>query len=130
MNIPDGLLCSKTHEYIRECNEYALVGITDVLISKLGDIIFVEFPEINSFYSKKEVFATIESDGLAEELYMPVAGKIIEINPLLYDNFTPLNTEPLSEGWLLKVEPENLQADIYDLIDYDDYKNDNNWQKQ
>ena len=125
MNIPDGLLCAKTHEYILTKEDYVLVGITDIMLDKLGEIIFVEFPEKGSFYSKKEVFATIESDGAATELYMPVAGHIMEINPALTDNYDALNQEPLSDGWLVKVEPADYQTDIFDLYDYNDYKKDN-----
>lgn len=121
MNIPDGILCAKTNEYVLDCGDYALIGLTDVLLSKLGDVIFVEFPEEGSTYVKKEVFATVEADGAATELYMPVAGKIIEINPLLANSLDALNSEPLSEGWLIKVEPLDYQADIYDLSDYNDY---------
>ena len=77
------------------------------------------------FYSKKEVFATIESDGAATELYMPVAGHILEINPALTDSYDALNQEPLSDGWLVKVEPADYQTDIFDLYDYHDYKNEN-----
>lgn len=122
MNIPDGILCSKTHEYVLNRDEYVYVGITDVLCEKLGDVIFVEFPEIDSIYSKKEVFATVEADGAAAELYMPIAGKIIEINPELTENYDVLNQEPLSQGWLIKVKPLNFQSDIYDLSDYNEYK--------
>lgn len=125
MNIPNGLLCSKSNEYVLECGDYALVGLTDVLLKKLGDIIFVEFPETNSVYAKKEVFATVEADGAATELYMPVAGKIIEINPRLNDSFDIINQEPLSDGWLVKIEPLDFQSDIYDLSDYDDYIQEN-----
>lgn len=123
MNIPEGLLCTRTNEYVIDCGDYCLVGMTDVLIDKLGDIIFVEFPEVGSFYSKKEVFATVEADAAATELYMPIAGKIIEINPALSDSLNSLNSEPLSDGWLVKVEPADFQADSYDLSDYDDYVN-------
>lgn len=125
MNIPDGILCAKTHEYILDCGDYALIGLTDLLLKHLGDIIFVEFPDTDSVYAKKEVFATVEADGAATELYMPVAGKIVEINPMLNDSLDSLNTEPLSDGWLVKIEPLDFQADIYDLSDYNDYIEDN-----
>ena len=121
MNIPEGILCAKTNEYVLECGENALVGITDVVLKQLGDIIFVEFPETDSVYAKKEVFATVEADGAAIELYMPVAGKILEINPLLADNLDALNNEPLSDGWLIKIAPLDFQSDIYDLTEYSDY---------
>lgn len=125
MNIPEGILCAKTNEYVLECGENALVGITDVVLKQLGDIIFVEFPETDSVYEKKEVFATVEADGAATELYMPVAGKILEINPLLADNLDALNNEPLSDGWLIKIEPLDFQSDIYDLTEYSDYIEEN-----
>ncbi len=125
MNIPEGILCAKTNEYVLECGENALVGITDVVLKQLGDIIFVEFPETDSVYAKKEVFATVEVDGAATELYMPVAGKILEINPLLADNLDALNNEPLSDGWLIKIEPLDFQSDIYDLTEYSDYIEEN-----
>ncbi len=123
MDIPEGVLCSKSNEYIVDCGDYCLVGMTDKLIEMLGEVIFVEFPEVGSFYEKKEVFATVEADAAASELYMPVAGKIIEINPALNDSLNILNTEPLNNGWLVKIEPQNLQTDIYDLSDYTDYIN-------
>lgn len=125
MNIPDGLLCSKTNEYVIDCGDYCLVGLTDLLLSKLGDVIFVEFPEAGSYYSKKEVFATVEADAAATELYMPIGGKIIEINPALADSLDSLNSEPFTDGWLVKVEPTDIQADLYDLCDYKDYINEN-----
>ena len=125
MNIPEGILCAKTNEYVLKCGENALVGITDVVLKQLGDIIFVEFPETDSVYAKKEVFATVEADGAATELYMPVAGKILEINPLLADNLDALNNEPLSDGWLIKIEPLDFQSDIYDLTEYSDYIEEN-----
>lgn len=123
MNIPYGILCAKSHEYVLESDDgCCFVGITDEMVKQLGEIIFVEFPDVNSFYTKKEVFATLEADVAATELYMPVAGKIVEINPLLSDGLDALNSEPLSDGWLVKVEPYDYQKDIFDLSDYNDYK--------
>ena len=104
---------------------YCLVGLTNLLLDKLGDVIFVEFPEVGSFYTKKEVFATVEADAAATELYMPIAGKIIEINPALSESLDSLNNELLSDGWLVKVEPVDFQADTYDLADYNDYISEN-----
>ncbi|MGN0015624.1 MAG: glycine cleavage system protein H [Candidatus Gastranaerophilaceae bacterium] len=125
MNIQDGILCAESHEYVLDCGKYALVGVTNILLEKMGEIFFVEFPEPNSIYSKKEVFATIEADGAAAELYMPVAGKIIEINPALTENYSALNSNPMTDGWLIKIEPLNFQADIDDLMDYNDYIKEN-----
>ena len=118
----NNILCARTHEYVVNCEEYALIGITDLMISQMEEVNFVEFPDINSYYAKKEVFATIEGNGVATELYMPIGAKVIEINPLLLDSLDTLNSNPLTDGWLVKIEPYNFQADIYDLSDYDEYK--------
>ena len=77
---PEGILCSKTHEWILENDNSVTVGLTDYAIEQLGDIVFVELPEVGSEFDKNEVFATIESVKAASEIYMPVGGKIVEIN--------------------------------------------------
>ncbi|MBQ2643946.1 glycine cleavage system protein H [bacterium] len=123
MDIPSGILCAKTHEYVLIKDDYAIVGITDELIKQMGEILFIEFPIVDSLYYKKEVFATIEADGLAMELHMPLKGKIIEVNPLIQDSLDLLNKSPLSDGWIVKVEPSKFEWDEYDLIPYEDYIN-------
>lgn len=123
MNIPDNLLCTSTHEYMRACDDYFYVGITDLFLQKLGgDVIFIELPQVGDIYSKKEVFATIESNSAASEIYMPVMAKIIEINSKFSYGYDDINLEPLSDGWILKVKPLYFEADRFHLIDYNDYK--------
>ncbi len=121
MTMPDGILCSKTHEWVLEENENVTVGLTDWAIEQLGDIVFIELPEIGSNFSKDEVFATIESVKAASEIYMPVGGEIVEINEALINSPELLN-EDAFENWLIKVKPENFQQDSSGLLEYNDYK--------
>ena len=97
-----------------------LIGITDWQVNQLGDIVFVELPETGSALEKDEVFATIESVRNAYELYMPVGGKIIEVNEKLI-NSPELINEDCYANWLIKIEPDNFQEDSEGLLEYSDY---------
>lgn len=121
MTIPDGILCSKTHEWILEENNLATVGLTDYAIEQLGDIVFIELPEPGTQFEKGEVFATIESVKAASEIYMPATGKIIEINEKLV-NSPELINEDAFDAWLVKIECENFQKDSRGLLEYTDYR--------
>ena len=122
MTINENILCSKSHEYVYEKDGSYYIGLTDFAIEQLGDIVFVELPEINSEYTKGEIFGTVESVKAASELYMPVSGKVIEINEQLIEKPELLNEEPFEEMWLIKVESENYKEDSSDLIEYNKYK--------
>ena len=121
MNIPDGILCSKTHEWVLEEEENAVIGLTDWAIEQLGDVVFIELPEIGSSFAKDEVFATIESVKAASEIYMPVAGEVVEINESLINSPELLNEDAFA-SWLIKIKPENFQEDSQGLMEYNDYK--------
>ena len=118
---PDGILCAKTHEWILEEDNKATIGLTDYAIEQLGDIVFIELPEVGATYAKEEVFATIESVKAASEIYMPVSGKIIEVNEKLTNSPELLN-EDAFENWLVKIECDNFQQDSQGLLEYNDYK--------
>lgn len=122
MSITDGILCSKSHEYILEKDGQYIIGITDYAVEQLGDIVFLELPEAGAEFSKGEVFATIESVKAASEIYMPISGKIVEVNESVVDNPEILNESPFENGWLVKVESETATADSINLLEYDDYK--------
>ena len=81
----ESMLCTKTHEYVLEQDGCYEIGITDYAIEQLGDIVFIELPEVGSEFRKNEVFATIESVKAASEVYMPISGKIIEVNEEIVD---------------------------------------------
>ncbi len=123
MIVPEGILCSKSHEYLLEESETQFViGLTDYAVEQLGDIVFVELPEEGTEFSKGEVFATVESVKAASEIYMPVGGKIIEVNEKIVESPEILNESPFEEGWLVKIESADAHAESGDLLEYLDYK--------
>lgn len=118
----ESMLCTKTHEYVLEKDGKFEVGITDYAIEQLGDIVFVELPEIDSEFGKNEVFATIESVKAASEIYMPISGKVIEVNEAVVNSPELLNDENYADKWLIKIESKADQVEFADLLDYSDYK--------
>ena len=123
MIVPEGILCSKSHEYLLENGDSVYtVGLTDYAVEQLGDIVFVELPEVGTEYSKGEVFATVESVKAASEIYMPVGGKIVEVNEKIVETPEILNESPFEEGWLVKIESPDALAESGDLLEYSDYK--------
>lgn len=119
----ENALCTKTHEYVLDLgNNTFETGMTDYAIEQLGDIVFIELPEVGSEFVKNEVFATVESVKAASEIYMPVSGKIIEINDEVVNQPELLNDENYNDKWLVKFESEADQVEFADLMDYSDYK--------
>ena len=123
MNIPDNILCSKSHEFLQDNgdNTYT-IGLTDYAIEQLGDIVFLELPEVGNEFAKGDTFATVESVKAASEIYMPISGKIIEINEPLVDAPEILNEDSYEKGWLVKVEATGDESEQNDLLEYEDYK--------
>lgn len=118
----ESMLCTKTHEYVLEQGDKYEVGITDYAIEQLGDIVFIELPEVGAEFAKNEVFATIESVKAASEIYMPISGKVVEINEDVVNSPELLNDENHADKWLVKIETEAEQVEFADLLDYSDYK--------
>ena len=123
MSITEKILCAKTHEYIYE-NENGgyTVGLTDYAVEQLGDIVFLELPEVGTEFHKGETFATVESVKAASEIYMPVSGKVIEVNNEVADSPEILNEDSYEKGWLVKIEKTGDEAELGDLMEYEDYK--------
>jgi len=121
-NIPEGILCSRTHEWALEDDNIITIGLTDCAIEQLGDIVFVELPEVGSEFAKNEVFATIESVKAASEIYMPIGGKVIEVNEELINSPELMNEDVWEKGWLIKIESNTFQEDSLGLLEYEDYK--------
>ncbi len=124
MSITEKILCSKSHEYLLEENGNYIIGLTDYAIEQLGDIVFVELPEVGSEYKKGDTFATIESVKAASEIYMPISGKIIEVNDAIADSPEILNEDCYEKGWLVKIEKTGDESEFADLLEYEDYKED------
>ncbi len=118
----ESMLCTKTHEYLLEQNGIYEIGITDYAIQQLGDIVFVELPEVGTEFEKNEAFATIESVKAASEIYMPISGKVVEINEQIVNSPELLNDETFEEKWFIKIESSADQVEFADLLDYSDYK--------
>ena len=119
--LPENMLCSKTHECLYNIDDVQYVSITDFAVEQLGDIVFVELPEVGSEFAKDEVFGTLESVKAASEIYAPVSFKVLEVNEELITKPELLNSNPYKEGWLLKVELTN-PSETDTLMEYEDYK--------
>ena len=121
MNLPNDLRYTKEHEWVRIDDNILIVGITDHAQSELGDIIFIEFPELNQMISKDEPFGTIEAVKTVADLFGPVSGKVIEINEALEDNPDLVNSDCYGQGWIVKITcTDDSQLD--DLLDSEKYK--------
>ena len=118
----EGILCSKSHEYILEQNGEHIIGLTDYAVEQLGDIVFIELPEVGSTFAKNEVFATVESVKAASEIYMPVSGTVKEINEDIIATPDLLNEDPMGKAWLIKIESSAEEVEYKDLLEYSDYK--------
>ena len=122
MGNKEEMLCSKSHEYIVKEDENYVIGLTDYAIEQLGDIVFLELPTVGDEFSKGDTFANIESVKAASEIYMPISGKVVEVNEALVDAPEMLNEDSYENGWLIKVSSESFDSDKSDLLSYSDYK--------
>lgn len=104
MNTPAELKYTKDHEWIRREGDFAYVGITDFAQSELGDIVFVDIQTEGETLSKEEVFGTIEAVKTVADAFMPVSGKIVEVNPALEGAPELVNSDPYGEGWMVKIK--------------------------
>ena len=115
------LLFTKEHEWIKIDGDTALIGITDYAQSELGDIIFVELPDVDDSFANNDVFGTIEAVKTVADLFMPVSSKIIEVNSNIEDSPELINTHPQSDGWIVKVSIEDA-SELESLLTLDEYK--------
>lgn len=120
MNIPSELRYTKEHEWIRLEGNLATIGITDYAQGELGDIVFVELPQIGDEVTASDSFGTIEAVKAVSDLYSPVSGVVKEINSGLDDDPMVINRDPYGEGWMAKVEVSD-PASVAQLLDADSY---------
>ena len=120
LNFPDDVRYAKSHEWARLGGDTVKVGISDYAQDQLGDIVFVELPEVGDTFGKGEEFGTVESVKAVSELYMPVAGEIVAINDTLEDAPEKVNNSPYSDGWMLEVKADN-PSELDDLLDPNAY---------
>lgn len=123
MKTPEHLKYLASHQWgLREADGSVTVGITDYAQSQLGDVVFVDLPAVGSSLEQARESGVIESVKTASDLFAPVSGTVIAINPLLEDKPEIVNEAPYGEGWLFKIQPARLEAEWENLLDADGYK--------
>ncbi|MFO7796652.1 MAG: glycine cleavage system protein GcvH [Promethearchaeati archaeon] len=118
--IPDKLKYSPSHEWILRQNDEAIIGITDYAQDQLGDIVYIEFPEIGDKFNKGDSIAEIESIKAVEEVIIPVSGEIIKINKEINDKPENANQDPYGEGWLVRINILDV-GEFENLLSAEDY---------
>ncbi|MCP2732220.1 glycine cleavage system protein GcvH [Limnofasciculus baicalensis] len=121
LECPDDLKYLDTHEYVRLDGEIATIGISGFAVDQLGDLVFVELPEIGDALIKGETFGTIESVKAVEEMYAPISGTVIERNDTTIESPELVADDPYGEGWLVKVRINNPD-ELIDALSADEYR--------
>ena len=120
MEFPEGLKYSKEHEWVLVEGSTATIGITEYAEEELGDIVFVELPEVGEKIVKDDPFGAVESVKAVSDVYAPVSGTVLEINDVLLDNPETINDDPYGDGWMIRVELSDMD-DLKDLMDEEEY---------
>jgi glycine cleavage system H protein len=120
MEFPEGLKYSKEHEWVLIEGTSATIGITEYAQEELGDIVFVELPEVGEKIVKDDPFGAVESVKAVSDIYAPVSGEVMETNEILPDNPETINDDPYGDGWMVRVELSDVD-DLKDLMDADEY---------
>jgi glycine cleavage system H protein len=118
----DELYYTKEHIWVKIENDVATIGITDYAQSQLGDVVFIELPEVEREVESGEVIATVESIKAVSEIYSPLTGKIISINEDLANEPSLLNSDPYGDGWICDIQMKDLTEIIEDLMTANDYR--------
>ncbi len=122
MQFPENLKYTKEHEWIRvEDNQIGIVGITDYAQSELGDIVYVELPQVGKVVKQLEPFGTIEAVKAVSDLFSPISGEVIEVNEKLKDTPDLINKDPYGEGWIIKIKISDLK-ELDNLLSAEDYR--------
>ena len=121
MSIPNELKYTKEHEWVVIDNNIATIGITDHAQGQLGDIVFVELPDLESNINQDDTFGVVEAVKTVADLFAPVSGKIVEINNELEESPDLINSDPYGSGWIIKVSVDSLN-EYNNLLSNEDYK--------
>lgn len=119
-NIPEDLSYTEEHEWVSQDSEICTVGITDYAQSELGDIVFVELPEVGESVKQGQPFGTIEAVKTVSDLFAPISGEVVEINQSLEESAEQINNDPYGDGWIIKLRMED-QRDLTQLLSAKDY---------
>jgi glycine cleavage system H protein len=120
-NTPPELRYAKTHEWARTEGDEVVVGITDYAQDALGDVVYIELPEVGSTFKAGEVFGVIESVKASSDLYAPVAGEVTAVNSALDDDQEPVNKDPYGAGWMLRIKPSGDEGELLDAAGYEEF---------
>ncbi len=120
MSVPEGYYFTEEHEWIKVEGDVATVGVSEHAQHELGDVVFVELPELDEEYDQSEDFAVIESVKAVSDVYLPMGGKIVEVNEVLLDQPELINEEPYEGGWLAKIEISD-ESELDSLMDSVEY---------
>jgi len=121
MKVLDNLRYTQDHEWLRIENGIAVVGVTDFAQSELGEIVFIEIETENEELEKGETFGTVETVKTVSDLFMPVAGQVIEVNPALANEPELVNKDPYGKGWMIKIDMSN-ESQVDELLSADEYR--------
>ncbi|HEY9856164.1 MAG TPA: glycine cleavage system protein GcvH [Stenomitos sp.] len=119
--VPQDLKFTKSHEYVRVAGDEATIGITKYAAEQLGDVVFVELPEVGRSLEKGESFGVIESVKAVSDLYSPISGTVVAVNEGLNDDPAAINEDSYGNGWIIKVKPSN-QAEINEILTPEQYE--------
>lgn len=118
MNIPDSLQYTKDHEWIKIDGNTATVGITEFAQSELGDIVYVDITTAGQDVAEHEVFGTVEAVKTVSDLYMPISGKVLEVNPILDGSPEKVNEDPYGDGWMIKIQISGSPSGLLTAAQY------------
>lgn len=118
MNIPDGLQYTKDHEWIKIEGTTATIGITDFAQGELGDIVYVDISTVGKELAEHEIFGTVEAVKTVSDLYMPVNGKVTELNRALDTSPEKVNADPYGDGWMIKVQLKGTPSGLLSAAQY------------
>lgn len=121
MNIPADLKYTKDHEWIRIEGEHAYIGITDFAQGELGDIVYIDINTVGEAVNQESVFGTVEAVKTVSDLFMPIDGEVLEVNPKLEANPELVNSDAYGDGWMVKIKITN-PAQVDGLLSADAYK--------
>jgi len=120
-SIPENLKYSKDHEWVNIEGEVAVIGITEHAVKSLHEVVYISLPEVGLEVKQGQVVTTVESIKAVSEVYSPLSGTIIEVNKTLDTNPEKINQSPYKEGWIFKLKPTNLEAEMEKLMDNKQY---------
>ena len=121
MSVPEELQYTRSHEWVRTEGDTATIGITDHAQDELGDVVFVELPEVGTTFDAGDSFGTVESVKAVSDLYTPVGGEVTEVNEALNDQPEKINEDPYGEGWMVKLRVSDEGSRLLSASDYEQF---------